>query len=75
MESTTIGILIAVVGFALFGAFYVIYGAKRGKAEGKTEPHGASQPATAISMRTPEGEEVAPRDMCPPLADDVRKSA
>ena len=37
MESTTIGILIAVVGFALFGAFYVIYGAKRGKAEGKTE--------------------------------------
>ena len=67
MDTTTISVIIALVAFAIFGFLYVKYGARRGKAEGRTARTWCMPPGHGdIGARRPSGEEMAPRDECPP---------
>ena len=61
MDSTTMAIIMAVTAFAVFGVLYVVFGARRGKAEGHTDrtwclPQGHGD----IDVRSESGREIAP---------------
>ena len=66
----TIATMVVVGAFALFGLYYGLFVARRGKAKGDTArtwcmPQGHSD----VDERTSEGREIAPPDECPTPAD------
>ncbi len=74
MDSTTMAILMAVAAFAVFGVLYVVFGARRGKAEGHTDrtwclPQGHGD----IDVRTETGREIAPDDTCSPSSTEMHE--
>jgi hypothetical protein len=62
----TIATIIVVGAFAIFGLYYGLFVARRGKAKGDTDrtwcmPQGHSD----VDERTSQGREIAPPDECP----------